>query len=151
MAWTMLLTSCSWVLTDKLPSDYSPKQMSEPRCDTGRGPMIADLVFAGVSGVSSAVELSSSEQNVKNAGFVDLAFGLVFAISAATGASWTGQCRAAIAEYDSRPHTPPTNDAGELQRLRAEKAARDAAELERLRADYNALTDAGVSVDAAVP
>jgi hypothetical protein len=149
LGWVLLMTSCSWALTDKLPDGYDPKAGHEPRCSTGRAPMVLDLIFAGLSVVSSSIELSDERQNVKNAGFIDLGVGLMFAISAASGASWTGHCREAVEAYESAPQVQtPESPNDELQRLRAEKAARDAAELERLRAEHNALTDAGVTVDA---
>jgi len=90
------LSGCSMLLVDQ-PDDKLPVSKA-PRCSTGTGPIVTDVLFATLYGVLGLVGVSSDES--KGAGVLSLGLAALHGGSAAAGRSWTSRCRDKYEDHD---------------------------------------------------
>ena len=101
-------TGCSLALSG--PDPARPKNQA-PQCDTGKGLVTIDALFATTLGVTAAALAGSSSSSTQGSAVVPVLFGAAFVASALRGNSVVNDCREAMAEYaGEEAHRPDVEE-----------------------------------------
>jgi hypothetical protein len=95
---------CSFALGG--PDPARPKY-KPPQCDTGKGLVVVDGLFATAAGLTAISLMGSSNSGEREAAIAPVILGAIFAGAALRGSSVVNDCRKAMDEYVASTEAPP--------------------------------------------